>query len=55
MTATGVVVAVLCALLLVSFMALILLCVAMFMIASAMDKESWEHNDMGKGCSDERD
>lgn len=56
MTATSVVVAVLCALLITSFMALILLCVAMFMIASTLDKESWKHNDMGKGCSDdERD
>ena len=36
-----------------SFMALILLCVAMFMIAGIMEKESWEHNDMGKGCSDD--
>lgn len=52
MTATGVMVAVLCALLITAFMALILLCVAMFMIASTMDKESWENNDMGKGCSD---
>lgn len=52
MTATGILVAVLCALLITAFMALILLCVAMFMIASTMDKESWEHNDMGKGCSD---
>ena len=33
MTATSVVVAVLCALLITAFMALILLCVAMFMIA----------------------
>lgn len=53
MTVTGVVVAVLCALLITAFMALILLCVAMFMIASTMDKESWKNNDMGKGCSDE--
>ena len=53
MTATSVVVAVLCALLITSFMALILLCVAMFMIASTMDKESWKNNDMGKGCSDD--
>ena len=32
--------------------AVILLCIAMFMMASSMDKESWEKNDMGKGCDD---
>ena len=53
MTATSVVVAVLCALLITSFMALILLCVAMFMIASTMDKESWRNNDKGKGYSED--
>lgn len=54
MTATSVLVAVLCALLITAFMALILLCVAMYMIASTMGRESWNENDMGKGCDDEK-
>lgn len=39
---------ILCILLTISFIILILLCVAMFIIASIMDNESWKHNDMGK-------
>lgn len=32
-----------------------LLFVAMFIIVSTIDKESWENNDMGKGCDDDKE
>lgn len=44
---------ILCVMLGTAFVALILLCVAMFMLAGIMHRESWENNDMGKGCSDD--
>ena len=50
---TDIIAIILCVLLGTAFCALILLCVAMFMIAKIMEEESWEHSPEGKGCSDD--
>ena len=50
---SSVIAVILCVLLGTAFCALILLCVAMFMMAKIMQEESWENSPEGKGCSDD--
>ena len=52
MTATGIMLVIL---LVAALMAPILLCVAMLIIVSTIDKESWDNNDMGKGGSNDEE
>ena len=35
-----------------AIIAIILLCAGLWVMTSDIEKESWEHNDMGKGCDE---